>query len=76
MLDAPPDTGRAVWRARILAADQVPENDADSLILRIGPGMARVTEIMAAPAPGECEWIEIAVAVPDGKYAVRLSGSM
>jgi hypothetical protein len=67
VLDTPPDTGRAVWRARILAADQVPENDADSLILRIGPGMARVTEIMAAPAPGECEWIEIAVAVPDGK---------
>lgn len=62
VLDAPPDTGRAVWRLRLIGADQVPENDADSLCLRIGAGAVRVSEIMAAPAPGECEWIELCAA--------------
>jgi hypothetical protein len=71
MLEAPADTGRTVWRARLLASDQVPENDCDSLVLRVGAGRVRITEILAAPAQGECEWIEISAA---GSEGLTLSG--
>ncbi len=78
VLDAPPDTGRAVWRARLIGVDQVPENNSDSLTLRVGAGPVRVSEIMAAPAPGECEWIEVCAAVSDGRvltgYSIDVRG--
>ena len=47
---------------RVIAAligDERPENDADSLRLRIGPGPLAVTEIQFHPAAGEGEWIEL-----------------
>ena len=78
LLDAPPDTGRAVWVARLIDADPVPENDLDSLALRIGTGPIRVSEIMAAPAAGECEWIELCAVDPDGRtltgYSIDVRG--
>jgi hypothetical protein len=78
VLDAPPDTGRTTWRARLISADQVPENDSDSLTLRVGAGPVRVSEIMAAPAPGECEWIEVCAAVAEGRlltgYSIDVRG--
>ncbi len=66
-LIAPPDTGRFVWRAKIGADDEVPENDADSLSLRAGPGCLRITEIMADPGPESCEWIELRLDREDGR---------
>jgi hypothetical protein len=66
-LIAPPDTGRFVWCAKIGADDEVPENDADSLSLRAGPGCLRITEIMADPGPESCEWIELRLDGEDGR---------
>jgi hypothetical protein len=67
LLAAPGDTGRFVWRAKLAAGDDVPENDADSLALRAGPGCLRITEIMADPGPDGCEWIELRTDVGDGR---------
>ncbi len=67
MLLAPPDTGRFVWRAKLGANDEVPENDADSLSLRAGPGCLRITEIMADPGPESCEWIELRLDCKEGR---------
>ena len=40
-------------------ADQSPENDLDSLLVRAGPGPLEPTEIQFHPASGEGEWVEI-----------------
>jgi hypothetical protein len=42
-----------------LAGDENPANDADSLLVRIGPGPVEVTEIQFHPAAGEGEWVEL-----------------
>jgi hypothetical protein len=53
-------SGKLVLRARaLLAGDEAPENDADSLRVRVGEGPLRVTEIQFHPAAGEGEWIEV-----------------
>jgi hypothetical protein len=66
-LTAPADTGRFVWRAKLSGDDDVPENDADSLALRAGPGCVRITEIMADPGSEGCEWIELRIDAPEGQ---------
>jgi hypothetical protein len=51
--------GKRVLQVRLaLAGDQAPENDADSLRYRVGPGPLIVTEIQFHPAAGEGEWVE------------------
>ena len=50
------------WRLRVevvLAGDESPANDADSLLVRVGPGPLELTEIQFHPAAGEGEWIEV-----------------
>jgi hypothetical protein len=42
-----------------LAGDEAPENDADSLLARVGPGPLAVTEIQFHPGAGEGEWVEV-----------------
>ena len=49
---------RLAVRARI-AGDGAPDNDADSLAIRIGPGPLEVTEIQFHPGAGEGEWVEV-----------------
>jgi len=59
-LAAPPaGKWRLVARAR-LAGDEAPENDADTLLARVGPGPLRIVEVQFHPAAGEGEWIEVA----------------
>ena len=54
------DAGRRVLIARVHAAgDLTPENDADTLLVRVGPGPLEVTEIQFHPAAGEGEWVEV-----------------
>jgi hypothetical protein len=65
-LEAPADSGRLTLRARLLSRDLVPENDADSMTVRIGIGMIRITEILASPRAGGPEWIEVSACAPDG----------
>lgn len=67
MIDAPPDTGRNLLRARVLSQDEVPENDADSCSMRIGIGPIRITEILARPRENSPEWIEVRANGPDGR---------
>ncbi len=73
LLSAPADTGRAVWRASLLANDQVPENDADSLLLCVGTGPVRISEILASPRDGGCEWIELSISLPDNRIVSGLA---
>src|SRR5262245_10635673 len=42
-----------------LLGDEAPENDADSLWIRIGSGPLQLTEIQFHPAGGEGEWVEV-----------------
>jgi hypothetical protein len=42
-----------------LAGDENAANDADSLLVRIGPGPLEVTEIQFHPQSGEGEWVEV-----------------
>jgi hypothetical protein len=42
-----------------LEGDETPDNDADSLRVRIGPGPLVLTEIQFHPAAGEGEWVEV-----------------
>ena len=42
-----------------LPGDEGPDNDADSLLARIGPGLLAVTEIQFHPGAGEGEWVEV-----------------
>jgi len=72
LLDAPADTGRATWLARILQRDQVPENDSDSLRLRVGHGPVRIVEILASPLVGQPEWIELRADGPAGRLIAGL----
>ena len=58
-LTAPSDTGRVTWRARLLGNDEVPENDFDSVLVRVGVGDVRIVEVMSAPGEDGCEWIEL-----------------
>src|SRR6185503_7537367 len=56
----PLDAGKRVLRVRArLAGDESAANDADSLLVRIGPGPLEVTEIQFHPAGGEGEWVEV-----------------
>lgn len=43
-----------------LAEDERPENDSDTLTVRVGPGPLEITEVQFHPANGEGEWIEVA----------------
>ncbi len=61
LLRAPDRTGRASIRGSIRGADEVPENDADSIRFQVGAGPLRITEILADPGPQGSEWIEIAI---------------
>jgi hypothetical protein len=47
-----------VARAAV-TGDENEANDADSLLVRIGPGPVAVTEIQFHPATGEGEWVEV-----------------
>jgi hypothetical protein len=50
------------WRLRmvvVLPGDEAPGNDADSLLVRAGPGPLELTEIQFHPAAGEGEWVEV-----------------
>ncbi|HVP14152.1 MAG TPA: lamin tail domain-containing protein [Terriglobales bacterium] len=50
------------WRLRaavVLAGDEAPDDDADSLLARAGPGPLELTEIQFHPARGEGEWVEV-----------------
>lgn len=52
--------GRRSLVARVtLAADAAPDNDADTLAVRVGPGPLEVTEIQFHPRAGEGEWVEV-----------------
>ena len=52
--------GKSWLAARVaLPGDQVPGNDTDSLLARIGPGPLVVTEIQFHPAAAEGEWVEV-----------------
>jgi hypothetical protein len=54
------DAGR--WWLRVAAAlpgDEAPANDADSLLVRAGPGPLELTEIQFHPVAGEGEWVEV-----------------
>ena len=42
-----------------VAGDERPEDDADSLRVRVGPGPLQITEIQFHPGGGEGEWIEV-----------------
>jgi hypothetical protein len=54
------DAGKQVIALRVtLTGDERPEDDADSLRVRSGPGPLRITEIQFHPASGEGEWIEV-----------------
>jgi hypothetical protein len=45
--------------ALALPGDESPANDADSLLVRSGPGPLELTEIQFHPAAGEGEWVEV-----------------
>ena len=50
------------WRLRVavsLPGDESTANDADSLLVRVGPGPLELTEIQFHPAAGEGEWVEV-----------------
>ena len=50
------------WRLRmvvVLPGDESPANDADSLLVRVGPGPLETTEIQFHPVAGEGEWVEV-----------------
>jgi hypothetical protein len=52
--------GKRLLRVRArLAGDASPANDADSLLIRVGPGPLEVTEIQFHPTNGEGEWVEV-----------------
>lgn len=66
LVDLPADSGRIVIRARILSQDSIPENDADSVAVRVGVGPVRITEILASPQTGGSEWVEVRSNRPAG----------
>jgi len=61
-LDEPVALPAGKWRVRLavgVAGDESRENDADSLLVRAGPGPLEATEIQFHPAAGEGEWVEV-----------------
>jgi len=53
-------SGKQWISARVtLAGDQAPENDADTILVRVGPGPLEITEIQFHPGAGEGEWVEV-----------------
>ena len=42
-----------------LDGDEAPENDADSIRVRVGPGPLEITEIQFHPRDAEGEWVEV-----------------
>ena len=62
-----------------LPGDEAPDNDADSLLVRIGPGPLAITEIQFHPSAGEGEWVEVrsrAAAVDPAAFTISDRGSM
>jgi hypothetical protein len=54
------DAGKRLLRVRVrLAGDETPGNDADSLLIRVGPGPLEISEIQFHPSAGEGEWVEV-----------------
>ncbi len=52
--------GKHALACRITAeGDEAPENDADTLRVRVGPGPLEITEIQFHPAHDEGEWVEV-----------------
>ncbi len=52
--------GKQWLRAQLtVAGDEAPDNDADSLRVRAGPGPLALTEIQFHPAEDEGEWVEV-----------------
>lgn len=60
LLSIPDRQGRGIVRCSLRAADEIPENDSDSLRFSAGPAALRISEILADPGAGGSEWIEIA----------------
>jgi len=61
-----------------LPGDERSENDADSLLVRVGSGPLAITEIQFHPPAGEGEWVEVrsrAVAVDPGVFTISDRGS-
>jgi len=57
----PLPAGKHVVRlTALLAGDEAPGNDADSVRIRVGTGPLALTEIQFHPAGGEGEWVELA----------------
>lgn len=57
---APLGAGKRQLRVEArLAGDENGGNDAESLLVRIGPGPLEITEIQFHPSGGEGEWIEV-----------------
>ena len=58
--------GRHVLAAHVVVAgDQRASDDADTLVIRVGPGPLEITEIQFHPAAGEGEWVEVRARGPD-----------
>ncbi|HTM57353.1 MAG TPA: lamin tail domain-containing protein [Candidatus Udaeobacter sp.] len=57
----------------MLAGDERPENDADSIRVRAGSGPLAITEIQFHPAGGEGEWIEVRARGPDAVALERFT---
>ena len=61
-----------------LPADEAPDDDADSLRVRAGPGPLAITEIQFHPTAGEGEWVEVrsrALAVDPSAFTISDRGS-
>lgn len=63
-------TGLAPGKRRLvlhasLPGDEAPDNDTDSLWVRVGKGPLQLTEIQFHPAAQEGEWVEVVNAGPD-----------
>ena len=50
---------RRVRIAASLPGDEAPENDGDSLWVRVGAGPLQLTEVQFHPTGGEGEWVEV-----------------
>ena len=61
-----------------LPRDEAPDNDADSLLMRAGPGPLAITEIQFHPGAGEGEWVEVrsrAAAVDPAGFTISDRGA-
>ena len=66
-LDLPPLAAglHALVLRALLAGDERPANDADSMLARVGAGPLQITEIQFHPASGEGEWVEVRARGPE-----------